>query len=94
MPTFIILSQFEPDAFEAPADLKARAESVSTRIEDACDVTWKHSYATTGTYDVVDIVEASDAQEVMKASLVLRALGSEHTETLAATPWKDFVESV
>lgn len=93
--TYIILSQFSQGAFDTPSDVEARSEAVSDRIEKECPgLTWKESYSTLGRYDVVDIVEADDPEEVQKAALILRSLGSEHTETLQATAWKAFVDAL
>jgi uncharacterized protein with GYD domain len=42
----------------------------------------------------VDIVEAADAKEVEKAAMIIRALGHSTTETLLATPWKEFLAAL
>ena len=52
---------------------------------------WKHSFATLGRFDVVDIVEADDPKAVEKAAMIIRASGHSTTETLVATPWKEFL---
>jgi uncharacterized protein with GYD domain len=44
-----------------------------------------------GRFDVVDIVEADDPKQVEKATMIIRAYGHSTTETLAATPWKEFL---
>jgi uncharacterized protein with GYD domain len=54
-------------------------------------VAWKHSFATLGRFDVVDIVEADDRKAVEKAAMIIRASGHSTTETLVATPWKEFL---
>ncbi|KPJ53869.1 GYD family protein [candidate division TA06 bacterium DG_24] len=92
MATYIILSQVSPAAFRAPGEFKDLAEEVSSRIKTECPgVTWKDSYATTGRFDVVDIVEADDTEQVEKAAMIIRAYGHATTETLLATPWKEFL---
>ena len=40
---------------------------------------------------MVDIVEADDPKQVEKAVMIIRAYGHSTTETLAATPWKEFL---
>jgi uncharacterized protein with GYD domain len=92
--TFAILSRFAPGSFETPADLKARAEAVTDRIEADCDVAWKDSYMLGGSYDVLDLVEADDPKEVQRAALVLRAFGNERTETCVATPWDEMLDAI
>ena len=92
MATYIILSRVSPDAFRDPKDFKRAADAVSAKIKSECPgVTWKDSYATMGRIDVVDIVEAEDPIQVEKAAMIIRAVGRSNTETLVATPWKEFM---
>ena len=95
MATYVILSRFSPEAFRAPSDFKRLAVEVSERIRAECpDVTWKDSYATFGRFDVVDIVESDNLQQLEKAAMIIRAYGHSTTESLAATPWHSFLESL
>ena len=92
MTTYIILSRFSPEAFEDPKSFKNLAETVAAKIRKQCpDVTWKGSFATLGRFDVVDFVEAEDPKQIEKAAMIIRAYGHSTTETLVATPWKEFV---
>ena len=43
---------------------------------------------------VVDIVEADDPKQVERASMVIRSVGRSITETMAATPWDEFINSI
>lgn len=93
MATFIILSCISPEAFRDPSDFKKLAAEVSAKIKSECPgVVWKDSFATTGRFDVVDIVESDDLKKVEKAAMIIRAYGHSTTETLHATPWKKFLE--
>lgn len=95
MATFVILSRISPEAFEDPRELKDLAKTVSEKIKRQCPgVTWKESFATLGRFDVVDIVEAADPKEVEKAAMLIRAYGRASTETLVATPWKEFLATL
>lgn len=95
MATYIILTQFYESALEEPQELKELGENVSSRIEEECpDVEWKESYVTTGAYDVLDVVEADDPQQVMRAALIIRSLGHAHTETMQASEWHDFLDTL
>ena len=95
MATYIILSRISPDALRDPKDFKRAADAVSAKIEsDWPGVTWKDSYATLGRFDFVDIVEADDPKQVEKAAMIIRAYGHSTTETLPATPWKEFLASL
>jgi uncharacterized protein with GYD domain len=93
--TYIILSRFSPEAFEDPRDFKDLASTVSAKIKRQCpDITWKGSFATLGRFDVIDIVEAEDPKQIEKAAMIIRAYGHSTTETLVATPWKEFLAAL
>jgi uncharacterized protein with GYD domain len=95
MATYVILSRLSPEAFRDPKDFKQIAATVAERIKTECPgVTWKDSYATLGRFDVVDLVEATDVKQVEKAAMIIRAYGHSTTETLEATPWKEFLGSL
>jgi uncharacterized protein with GYD domain len=90
--SYIILSRFSPEAFDDPKNFRDLAAAVSERIKRQCpDVTWKGSFATLGRFDVVDFVEADDPKQIEKAAMIIRAYGRSTTETLVATPWKEFL---
>lgn len=57
-------------------------------------MTWKQSFVTLGRFDVVDIVESRDPQQVARAALLIRGYGHATTETMPATPWEDFLDSL
>ena len=95
MPTFVILSRFSPEAFRDPKAFRKLAEDVSGKIKSECPgVRWKESFATLGRFDVVDVVEADDAKQIEKAAMIIRAYGHSTTETLVATPWKEFLATL
>lgn len=92
MATYIILSRFSPEAFREPKDFKKLAEAVSSKIKADCPgVKWQGSWAVMGRFDVVDVVESNEAKEVERAAMIIRAYGHSTTETLLATPWKEFL---
>lgn len=92
MATYVILSRFSPRAFSQPGEFKQLAAVVAENIKKECpSVTWKHSFATLGRFDVVDIVEAADPKAIENAAMIIRAHGHSTTETLVATPWKEFL---
>lgn len=95
MATYVILSRISPEAFRDPKDFKKLADAASAKIKRDCPgVTWKDSYATLGRFDVIDIVESDDLKEVEKAAMIIRAYGHSTTETLPATPWKEFLANL
>jgi uncharacterized protein with GYD domain len=95
MATYAILNRFSPSAFYDPKEFKAVAERVSAEIKRQCPaVHWKHSFATLGQYDVLDIVESDDVKQLEKAAMIIRGYGNSTTETLPCTPWDDFLASL
>jgi uncharacterized protein with GYD domain len=95
MATYIILSKLSPDAVKDPKDFKGLAAAVAQKIRTECPgVTWKDSYATFGRFDVVDVVDASDEEQIARAALIIRAYGHSTTETLYATPWQQFLDKL
>lgn len=92
MATYVILSQLTPGALKDPKEFKELAAAVSKTIKDECPgVDWQESFATMGRFDVVDVVESDDPKQVEKAAMIIRTLGHATTETLLATPWKEFL---
>lgn len=95
METHIILTRFSPEAFRDPAGFKKLAEATSARIKTECPaVRWKESFSTLGRFDVVDIIEAEDVTQVEKAAMIIRSSGHSITETMVATPWKEFLAAM
>ncbi len=92
MATYVILSRMTPGAFRDPADFKRVVASVLDRIKSDCPgIVFKDSYATLGRFDYVDIIETEDTNQLEKAIMIMRALGQSETETLAATPFREFL---
>ncbi len=95
MATYIILSRLAADALDAPDGLKKLASQVRGKLQAECPkVNWKESYGCMGSYDVVDIVESDDPQQIEKAVMIIRAVGRSTTDTLLATPWDDFLKAL
>jgi len=92
MALYIILSKVSPESFRDPANFKELAATVTEKIKRDCPgVTWKESFFTMGRFDIVDIVESEDPYQVEKAAMIIRGYGHSMTETMPATPWKDFL---
>jgi uncharacterized protein with GYD domain len=95
MTTYVVLSRISPGAFSDPREFRKIAETVSEKIKSECPgVVWKESYSTLGNFDVVDIVESDDPKQIQKAAMIIRSYGHATTETLPATPWKQFLENL
>lgn len=95
MARYVILTRMQPQNSSEPGDFRALAEKVAAKIKKECPaVNWLDSYATMGEVDVVDIVESDDPKQVAKAAMIIRSLAGADTETMAAAPWKEFIESL
>lgn len=95
MATYIILSRVHPDAFTFPKDFRQIADTVAEQIKKECPgVKWKDSYSTLGRFDIIDIVESDDPNQIEKATMIIRSYGKSQTETLTATPWKEFLKNL
>lgn len=95
MATYVILSKINADACNDPRDFAKLARTVADKIKSECPtVNWKDSYATTGRFDVVDIVESPDVASVERAAMLIRSYGHATTETMVATPWREFVATL
>ena len=95
MATYIILSKLGPNAFDTPDGLKGLARVVREKLAKECPkANWVQSYGCMGSYDVVDIVESDDPQQIEKAVMIIRAFGHSTTETLLATPWTEFLKAL
>ena len=95
MATYVILSVVSPEAFREPKEFKQISKQVSELIRKECpSVKWKASYATFGRFDIVDIVQSDEPRQVARAAAIIRAYGHATTETMEATEWKDFLDSL
>jgi len=95
MATYVILSRIAAGAFSDPKEFRKIAATVSEKIKKECPkVTWKESYSTLGSFDVVDIVESDAPAQVQRAAMIIRSYGHATTETMPATPWKQFLENL
>jgi len=95
MATYVVLSRISPRAFSDPKEFRQLAARVKKAIQEQCpDVKWKKSFATLGRFDVVDVFECDDPKQVARTGMIIRAYGHASTETLPATPWAEFLESL
>jgi uncharacterized protein with GYD domain len=90
MPTYILLSQVTDEGAETIKSKPERIKEVNREIE-ALGVRVLHQYATLGSYDFVNIVEAPDNKTVARASAELASRGSIKIQTLAAIPIDEFI---
>ena len=63
------------------------------QVRDKCpDVKFIAHYAILGQYDFIDIYEAPDVETAAKVSIISQANGALQAESLAAIPYKRFLE--
>lgn len=92
MATYVILSRLLPDAVPNSEEFKTRAKTVAYRLQHECPgVTLKESYALLGRFDLMDIIEGDDPDEITKAATIIRSSAHAITETMPATPWDQFL---
>ena len=95
MATYVILSKIAADAIDEPKQFEKLADTVAQKIKSDCpNVVWKESYGTTGRFDVLDVIESPDLASVERAVMIIRTYGHATTETMVATPWAQFIESL
>jgi uncharacterized protein with GYD domain len=93
--TYVMLSRFSPEAFRNPSEFLEIARRVTEEINCRCpNVMWRSSHATLGRFDVIDIVESADLKQLELAAMIIRGHGHSITETLLATPWRDFLATL
>jgi len=92
MSAYIILTKFAPGAFKTPSEFKQASAALTDTLKRECPhVHWKASYATLGRYDVVDVVDAEDPVDVHRAAVLINTYGHASTETMKATPWREYM---
>jgi uncharacterized protein with GYD domain len=95
MATYVILSRLSHESVRDIGQFKRSAATVAEAIRSQCpNVKWKDSYAVLGRFDVIDVLEADDVKDVEKAAMLIRTHGHATTETLQATPWKEFLDTI
>ena len=93
MATYVMLSNLTDEGAKTLMQNPARLQEVNKEIEKlGAKVTAQ--YATLGTYDFVNIVEAPDNATIARVSATLGARGSVRLLTLPAIPVTEFLTSL
>jgi uncharacterized protein with GYD domain len=93
MATYVMLSNLTDEGAKTLMQNPARLQEVNKEIEKlGAKVTAQ--YATLGTYDFVNIVEAPDNATIARVSAALGARGSVRLLTLPAIPVPEFLKSL
>ena len=93
MPIFILLSTLSQQGIQTIKSNPERLRQVNKDVEElGCKVL--HQWATLGSFDFVNVVEAPDEKTIARVSLELGSRGTGKYETLSAIPIDDFIGSI
>jgi uncharacterized protein with GYD domain len=93
MQTYILLTKLSPDLSKQMKDRAAIGRSWLEQVRSKCpEVKFIAHYALLGQYDFIDIYEAADEETAAKVSMISQANGAFQAESLAAIPYKRFLE--
>jgi uncharacterized protein with GYD domain len=93
MSTYIFLSSLTDEGAKTIKNNPARIKEVNAELEKL-GVHVTAQYATLGSYDFVNVVEAPDNMTVARVSAELASRGSIKITTLAAIPIDEFIRSL
>ena len=93
MPTYIMLSTLTPEGTQTVKNNPQRIREVNREVEQlGAEV--KLQWATLGSFDFVNVIEAPDDKTMARISLELGSRGTGHYETLIAIPIDDFIAAL
>lgn len=93
MATFVLLSTLGPDGFARLREDPQRILEVNAEIE-SMGAKVLHQWAVLGQYDFVNVLEAPDAETMMRVTTALASRGTLKPTTLSAVPVEEFVASL
>ena len=95
MKTFILLTKLSPEINKQLKDRAAMGRSWLDKVKEKCpEVKFISHYALLGSYDFLDIYEAPDEESAAKVSMISLSNGAFSAESLAAIPYKRFLDLV
>jgi len=93
MPTYILLSKLTDEGWKTVREKPERIKEVNKELE-AMGVKVVHQYATLGSYDFVNIVEASDNKTIARVSLEMGSRGTIQIMSVPAIPIDEFITTI
>jgi len=93
MPYYVILSKLTDEGRKTIRQKPERILEVNKELE-AMNVKIKEQFVVLGPYDFVNIVEASDNETIMRASVEIGSRGSVQLLTLPAITLNQFVKQI
>ncbi len=93
MQTYILMTKLSPELSKQMKDRSKLGRNWLEQVKEKCpEVKFIAHYAILGAYDFIDIYEAPDEETAAKVSIISQANGAFHAESLAAIPYKRFLE--
>lgn len=95
MQTYILLTKLSPEVSMKMKDRSKIGHLWLDQVKEKCpEVKFIAHYAILGQYDFIDIYEAPGVETAAKVSMISQANGALHAESLAAIPYKRFLELI
>jgi uncharacterized protein with GYD domain len=93
VPVFILLSTLSQQGVQT---LKSNPERLRQVNQDVAELGARvlHQWATLGSFDFVNVVEAPDVETIARVSVALGARGSTRIQTLPALEIEDFLRTL
>ena len=93
MKTYVMLTKLSPETSKQMKDRAKLGRQWLDRVKNKCpEVKFIAHYALLGHYDFLDIYEAPDEEMAAKVSMISLSNGAFQAESLAAIPYKRFLE--
>jgi uncharacterized protein with GYD domain len=93
MQTYILLTKLSSEVSMKMKDRSKIGHLWLDQVKEKCpEVKFIAHYAILGQYDFIDIYEAPGMETAAKVSMISQANGALHAESLAAIPYKRFLE--
>ncbi|MCG6958443.1 MAG: GYD domain-containing protein [Ignavibacteriaceae bacterium] len=93
MKTYVMLTKLSPESSRQMKDRAKLGRQWLDQVKKKCpEVKFIAHYALLGHYDFLDIYEAPDEETAAKVSMISLSNGAFQAESLAAIPYKRFLE--
>ncbi|MBT8382350.1 MAG: GYD domain-containing protein [Ignavibacteria bacterium] len=93
MKTFVLLTKLSPETSKLMKERAKLGRAWLEQVKEKCpEVKFISHYALLGHYDFLDIYEAPDEETAAKVSIIGMSNGAFQAESLAAIPYKRFLE--
>lgn len=93
MPTYILLSKLTDEGWKTVREKPERIKEVNRELE-AMGVKVVRQYATLGSYDFVNIVEALDNKTIARVSIEMGSRGTIQITSVPAIPIDEFIAAI